>query len=85
MVAYLLALEEQTRDRVPLDWAVTQNGLGDAFRLLGERESNPTRLEEAVAAYSSAIAIYAAFGLDHNITVCRGNRDESNALLAQRR
>jgi hypothetical protein len=59
---------------VPLDWAVTQNGLGDAPERLGERESNPARLEEAVAAYNSAIAVYAAFGLDHNITVCRGNR-----------
>jgi hypothetical protein len=26
-VAYRLALEEMTRDRVPLDWAMTQNNL----------------------------------------------------------
>jgi tetratricopeptide (TPR) repeat protein len=83
VAAYRLALEEQTRDRAPLDWAVTQNGLGGALRLLGERESNPARLEEAVAAYNSAIAVYAAFGLDHEITLCRGNRDDAKALLAQ--
>jgi tetratricopeptide (TPR) repeat protein len=85
MATYQLALEEQTRDRVPLDWAVTQNGLGDTLRLLGERENDPARVEEAVVAYNSAIVVYAAFGLDHSISVCRGNRDEANALLAERR
>ena len=32
---------ECTRDRVPLDWAMTQNNLGNALRTLGERESGP--------------------------------------------
>jgi hypothetical protein len=34
---------------VPLDWAVTQNNLGNALRRLGEREGGAARLEEAVA------------------------------------
>ena len=37
---------------MPLDWAVTQNNLGDALRTLGERESGTGRLEEAVAAFA---------------------------------
>ena len=44
-----------TRERVPLDWAMTQNNLGDALRALGERESGTARLEEAVAAYRPAL------------------------------
>ena len=36
--AYRAALQEGTRERVPLDWAMTQNNLGDALRVLGERE-----------------------------------------------
>ena len=40
-----------TRERVPLDWATTQNNLGLRARELGERESGTARLEEAVAAY----------------------------------
>ena len=46
--------EERTRERVPLDWARTQNNLGNAL-MLGERESGTARLEEAVAAYRAAL------------------------------
>ena len=53
--AYRAALEEQTRERVPLDWAMTQSNLGDALQLLGERESGTERLEEAVEAYRAAL------------------------------
>ena len=40
---------------LPLDWAMTQNNLGNALRRLGERESGTARLEEAVAAYRAAL------------------------------
>jgi tetratricopeptide (TPR) repeat protein len=43
------------RERVPLDWAMTQNNLGLALSRLGERESGTARLEEAVAAYRDAL------------------------------
>ena len=36
VAAYREALKEQTRERVPLDWAMTQNNLGIALRVLGE-------------------------------------------------
>ena len=55
MAAYRAALEERTRERVPLDWAMTQNNLGVALWTLGERESGTARLEEAVAAYRAAL------------------------------
>ena len=55
MAAYRAALEERTRERVPLDWAQTQNNLGNALQALGERESGTARLEEAVAAYRAAL------------------------------
>jgi tetratricopeptide (TPR) repeat protein len=44
------ALGEYPRSQAPLDWATTQNNLGNALRSLGERESGTARLEEAVAA-----------------------------------
>ncbi len=53
--AYRAALEEYTRDRVPLQWAMIQNNLGTALQTLGERESGTARLEEAVAAYRAAL------------------------------
>jgi hypothetical protein len=49
------ALEERTRERVPLDWAMTQNNLGNALLTLGERESGTGKLMEAVAAYREAL------------------------------
>ncbi len=55
VAAYRAALEERTRERVPLDWATTQNNLGNALSTLGERESGTARLEEAVAAYRAAL------------------------------
>ncbi|MHA6325731.1 hypothetical protein, partial [Roseivivax sp. CAU 1753] len=55
VTAYRDALQEVTRDRVPLDWAGTQNNLGNALRTLGARESGTARLEEAVIAYRDAL------------------------------
>ncbi len=52
---YRLILEERTRLRVPLDWARTQNSLGNALRSLGQRESGTERLEQAVDAYRAAL------------------------------
>ncbi|BCF96939.1 hypothetical protein PPGU19_015080 [Paraburkholderia sp. PGU19] len=46
------------RERVPLDWAMTQSNLGVALLRLGERESGTTRLEEAVAACHAALTEY---------------------------
>ena len=40
---------------MPLDWAQTQNNLGNALAALGERESGTVRLEEAVLAYRAAL------------------------------
>ncbi|MGQ0444111.1 MAG: hypothetical protein ACT4O2_03020, partial [Beijerinckiaceae bacterium] len=48
-------LDENTRERVPLQWAMTQMNLGNALQTLGVRESGTARLEEAVAAYREAL------------------------------
>ena len=52
---YRKVLGIRSRERVPLDWATTQNNLGTALASLGERESGTARLEEAVAAYREAL------------------------------
>ena len=52
---YRAALKERTRERVPLQWALTQNDLGNALLALGERETGTARLEEAVTAYRAAL------------------------------
>ena len=49
------ALEEETRERLPLQWAGTQTNLGDALAALGAQESGTARLEEAVTAFGEAL------------------------------
>jgi tetratricopeptide (TPR) repeat protein len=55
VAAYRAALEEFTQERMPLDWATTQNNMATALRALGTRESGTERLVEAVAAYRAAL------------------------------
>jgi tetratricopeptide (TPR) repeat protein len=55
---FALSRLERTRELVPLDWAQTQNNLGNALRRLGEREAGTARLEEAVQAYRAALEEY---------------------------
>jgi tetratricopeptide (TPR) repeat protein len=55
IVAYRAALEEFTRERMPLEWATTQMNLGTALWTLGARETGTERLEEAVTAYRAAL------------------------------
>jgi tetratricopeptide (TPR) repeat protein len=52
---YHAALEERTREQVPLDWATTQSNLGNALSTLGQRESGTVRLEEAVVTHRAAL------------------------------
>ena len=55
VAAFRAALQEWTRERVPLQWATTQNNLGSALWMLGERESGTRRLEQAVEACRAAL------------------------------
>jgi len=55
--AYRAALQERTRERVPLDWAMTQNNRGNALQVLGERGDDAT-LRRAVAACENALLEY---------------------------
>jgi hypothetical protein len=46
IAAYHAALQEYTRERVPLEWAMTQNNLGATLQTLGEWEGNTKLLEQ---------------------------------------
>jgi tetratricopeptide (TPR) repeat protein len=52
---YQRLLTLRPRSKSPLDWAETQNNLGNALQTLGKRESGTARLEEAVTAYREAL------------------------------
>src|SRR5206468_4113058 len=55
VAAYRAALEELTRDRVPLDWAATKNNLGTTLWRLGEGGRGAAQGKEAIAAYRAAL------------------------------
>lgn len=54
VAAYEAALGERTRERVPLDWARTQNNLGWALGFLGERFKPTEMLSRGKNAVQSA-------------------------------
>ena len=56
---YRALVELRPRNAFPDDWAMTQNNLGEALRVLGQWwESGTARLEEAVSAYRSALQVF---------------------------
>ncbi|HXN88625.1 MAG TPA: hypothetical protein VN890_04640 [Methylocella sp.] len=74
-----------TRERLPLDWAGTQNNLGLALRAIGERESGTARLEEAVAAYRDALQERTRERVPLEWAMSTGNQGVARMLLAERR
>jgi Tetratricopeptide repeat len=85
VTAYRAALEERTRERVPLQWATTQNNLGNALSTLGERESGTARLEEAVTAYRAALEEWTREAAPHWHDIAQHNLTRCLALIEQRR
>jgi hypothetical protein len=83
--AYREALKEYTRERVPLQWAMTQTNLGTALETLGERERGTARLEEAVVAYDAALTVFVPARADYYTGICRANRDRALARLTERK
>src|SRR5690349_7728663 len=49
------AIAKRSRERMPLEWAETQDNLGIALAGLGERENGTENLFRAVAAYELAL------------------------------
>jgi len=58
VAAYRQVIQVWTREHAPLQWAMTQNNLGNALQTLGARESGTETLQEAVAAYREALKEY---------------------------
>ncbi|MEK1895071.1 MAG: hypothetical protein AAAB20_17665, partial [Rhizobium sp.] len=81
VTAHRSALEERSRERVPLDWASTQNNLGVALACLGEHDSDPARLEEALAALRMALKERTRKRVPHQWAMTQNNLDTALACL----
>jgi tetratricopeptide (TPR) repeat protein len=69
---------------VPLDWAMTQNNLGNVLATLGERESGTDRLEQAVAAYRAALTEYTRERVPLQWATTQNNLGGALMVLAER-
>ena len=69
---------------MPLDWATTQNNLGNALSTLGQRESGTARLEEAVAAYRAALQERTRERVPLDWATTQINLGKTEALLTER-
>ena len=87
VTAFTEALKERTRERVPLDWAMTQNtDLGDwaALAALGKRESGTERLEQAVTAFTEALKERTRERVPLDWAATQNNLDNALTILGER-
>ena len=68
---------------MPLDWAATQNNLGNALLILAERERSTQRLKQAVAAYRAALEVFAAAGLHRHRDMVRSNLARTAPIVSE--
>ena len=68
VAAYREALKEYTQDRVPLQWATTQNNLGTALWTLGAREESSEKLEDAIKSFTLALATYQSAQVERDLS-----------------
>jgi hypothetical protein len=65
--------------RVPLQWALTQNNLGNALGTLGERESGTQHLTEAVAAFNETLKVWTRERVPLDWAITQNNLGRSTA------
>ena len=67
-----------------MNWAATQNNLGNALHSLGERDSDTALLEQAVAAYQRALEEYTRARVPMNWAMTQNNLGNALATLGER-
>ena len=81
VTAYRDALKEYTRERVPLDWAMTQNNLGNALAALAERQKSAVRMNEALTCMRAAAEVYQQSGDAYWLPIAQSRVTEMEAEL----
>jgi hypothetical protein len=76
VAAYRAALEERTRERVPLDWASNASDQGEALILLSERCGDIALAEQALSQITAALELFQDASIAHEVTRCheRGSK-----------
>ena len=83
MAAYRASLDELTRERVPLDWALTQIGLGSALTSLAEQSAaDPETLPHAREAIEDGCEVLREVSDTRYDSYCRERLDAVITLEA---
>ncbi len=67
IAAFEAALTVITRERFPMQYGLTQNNLGNAYRTLAEVEDKAANSHKAIAAYKAALTVYNPGALSHAV------------------
>ena len=85
VAAFRAALEERTRERVPLDWAMTPGRMGVAIVTTAEGTGELAVAEAALAEIETAHATMAAAGHGPFASYYEGQLPRARALVARLR
>jgi hypothetical protein len=81
VAAYRAALEEFTRERWPLDWAMTLGNEGIALRAIAERRQDLVRAKQAVQQLETAQNTFETAGYAPDATYYAGQAALAQALV----
>jgi len=85
VAAYPAALEERTRERVTLDWAMSTGNQGVALRVLAERRRDLAMAELAEAQIAAAFQVFRETGHVSNANFYETQLTASRASLERLR
>ncbi len=81
--AYREALRERTRERVPLDWAVSTGNQGVAMMRLAERKNDAAMAKAALGQIKAAFEVSRDGGHAPNAAYYEARLPEARALLTR--
>jgi hypothetical protein len=83
VAAYGAALEEWTRERVPLEFAATHMNLSNALEALAERQKSAKLMEEAVLSMRDAVEVYQQARSGYWLPIAQKRVAEMQAEMAE--
>jgi len=83
VTAYHAALEEWTRERVPLDWARTQMNLGVTLATMAERQKDAALVGEAIEAMRGSVEAFQQAGESYWLPIAQQRVREMQGELVE--
>ena len=81
--SYRAALEIRTKERFPMQFAMTQNNLGNAYRTLAEVEDKAKNCKLAIQAFQAALEIYTQERFPMQLATTQNNLGNAYNTLAE--